>query len=93
MNACSKKVQQINFVEDEPLAAVIRGKIARNHIYRILVETGANKTVIRKRWVSDAAMTGKCLRFTALSGPLQMLPLAVVPFEIDGQKQPGSCSI
>ena len=31
-------------------------------------------------------MTGKHLRFAALSGPLQVLPLAVVTLEIDGQK-------
>ena len=30
-NACPKKVQQINFIEDEALAAVIRGKIAMKH--------------------------------------------------------------
>ena len=79
-------MQQINFIEEEPLAAVIRGKIAGNDIHRILVDTGASKTVIRKQWVPNAAMTGKRLRFAALSGPLQVLPLAVVTLEIDGQK-------
>ena len=37
-NACPKKVQKINFVEDEPLAAVISGRIAGNDIHRILVD-------------------------------------------------------
>ena len=46
-NACPKQVQQINFVEDEPLAAVIRDKIAGNDVHRILVDTGASKTVLR----------------------------------------------
>ena len=85
-NACPEKVQQINFIEEEPLAAVIRGKIAGNDVHHILVDTGASKTVIRKQWVPNAAMTGKRLRFAALSGPLQVLPLAVVTLEIDGQK-------
>ena len=35
MNVCPKKVQQINSVEDEPLAAVIRGKIAGIDIHHI----------------------------------------------------------
>ena len=79
-------MQQINFIEDEPLAAVIRCKIAGNDVHHILVDTGAIKTVIRKEWVPDAAMTGKRLCFAALSGPLQVLPLAVVTLEIDGRK-------
>ena len=79
-------MQQINFIEEEPLAAVIRGKIAGNNLHHILVNTGASKTVIRKQWVPNAAMTGKCLRFAAFSEPLQVLPLAVVTLEIDGQK-------
>ena len=66
-NACPMKVQQINFSEDEPLAAVIRGKIAGNDVHHILVDTGASKTVIKKQWVPDAAMTGKHLHFSALS--------------------------
>ena len=68
------------------MAVVIRDKIAGNDVHRILVNTGASKTVIRKQWVPDAAMTGKRLRFAALSEPLQVLPLAVVTLEIDGRK-------
>ena len=45
-NTCPNIVQQINLVEDEPLAVVIRGKIAGNDVYCILVNTGARKTVI-----------------------------------------------
>ena len=85
-NACPEKVQQINFIEEEPLVAVIRGMISGNNVHHILVDSGASKTVIRNQWVPYAAMTDKHLHFAALSGPLQVLPLAVVTLEIDGQK-------
>ena len=79
-------MQQINFIEDEPLAAVIRGKRAGNDVRLILVDTRTRKTVIRKQWVPNAAMTGKCLCFVVMSRPLELIPKAVVTFEIDGQK-------
>ena len=87
-SACPQKPEPVGLVLEHPRAAVYGGKIADNPVKKMLVDTGASRTIVNSQWVLPAARTGVTLPFSPFSGEpcdlhLARVPIAVTDKEID----------
>ena len=85
-SACPQKPEPVGLVLEHPRAAVYGGKIAGNPVKKMLVDTGASRTIVNSQWVPPAARTGVTLPFSPFSGEprdLHLARVAVTDKEVD----------
>ena len=83
--ACPKKMQQVNLVEAGGIPAeVLSGRVEEETVTRMLVDTGASRTIVHSKWVPAAALTKMNVEFQPFHGPPCTLPLAGVTIEVAG---------
>ena len=87
-SACPQKPEPVGLVLEHPRAAAYGGKIAGNPVKKMLVDTGASRTIVNSQWVLPAARTGVTLPFSLFSSEpcdlhLARVPIAVTDKEVD----------
>ena len=64
---------------------VMDGHIGETPISRILIDTGADRTIVRSNLVPEEARTGESVSLECLSHDVLLLPLAIAEVEVAGR--------
>lgn len=85
-DACPTRTQSINLVSEHPRAALYAGRIAGRQVERMLVDTGASRTIVNSRWVPKSSMKDTKCTFSAFCGAPRELYLANITISVNGDE-------
>ena len=67
---CSEKKAVVQNIMDSEELTTVRGTINNLYVKRIVVDTGASKTMVNTKWVRDDTLYGRDKSFWTYKGPV-----------------------
>lgn len=85
-DSCPTAAEHINLVCDHPRAVLCSGAIGHQQVVRMLVDTGAARTIVNRRWIPANAISKSTRRFVTFHGAPIDLHLAKATISVGGRK-------